>query len=117
MTRAPARECAPIQLRRPRRPFPIPESLSHIVEAFGGEFDPPWTPVGFTLSRSKYGTVVGLQHGRYWWNISHMTGIYPPSFKEARKWVAAYAAQHGQRVTEMRRGKYCWEFPEVASGV
>jgi hypothetical protein len=119
MTRAPAaREREVVQLRQPRRPFPIPDSMARVVEVFGSEFDPPWTPVGFTLQRSKEGTMIGLQHGRFWWNLSHMIGVYPASFKEARQWVNAYAAQHGQSVTEMRRVEHGpgWEFPPQSDG-
>jgi hypothetical protein len=100
-----------IALRQARKPFPIPESAGIVLPVLGLGFDAPWTRVGFTLSRCKEGTEIGLQHGKFWWNLSHLLNVYPPSFKEARKWIAVYAAQHGQTVTEMRRQGPRWVFP------
>jgi len=39
------------------------------------------------------------------WNASALHDHWPPSFVEARKWVAAFAARYGQAIIEKKREK------------
>lgn len=103
-------------LKRPRKPFPIPDSAAVVLPILGCEFDPPWAPIGFSLQRAKEGVNIGLQHGKFWWSLSYLLNVYPPTFREARKWIAAYAAQHGQTVVEMKRNGPRWVFPDPEPG-
>ena len=89
------------QLKLPTRPFPIPEEMVLVCETFGFQLPRTSGEIGYTLTRRKEGTEIGLQQDGHWWNLSHLTGVYPPSFNEARKWIANYAAQRGQTAHEL----------------
>lgn len=111
----------PVSLRLPRRPFPIPDTMVLISQTFGIPFGPIWEECGYTLTRRKEGTEVGLMHGGHWWNLSYITNTYPPSFRDARKWISAYASQRGQSVHEMiwdrGRHRYVEAKPRVDSAI
>jgi hypothetical protein len=104
----------PIKFRR--RPFPIPDTMILISETFGLPFGPVWEECGYTLTRRREGTEVGLMHGGHWWNLSYLTGTYPPGFAAARRWVNGYAAQHGQEVHEMRYDRRIHHYVRVPKG-
>jgi hypothetical protein len=94
------------QLASKRRvPLPWPASFLKVCEVLGLEAPAISEGLCFTLSRCKEGTEIGLQQGSLWWNLSCQINTYPPSFKDARKWVAAYAARYGYTAREVpRRG-------------
>src|SRR6185369_15647322 len=98
------------ELRRARKrvPFPIPESACRVIGAFG--MNDPMTigRVTFRLKTTKKGTEIWFNAPTgpamlFNWNVSAMLDIWPPSFKQARQWVAAYAAGYGQTVEEIRK--------------
>jgi hypothetical protein len=91
-----------IPLKQPRRPFPVPDVMQVMVETFGLDYAPAWTEIGYTLTRRKEGTEIGLRHGKHWWSLSALVDVYPPGFAAARKWIHDYAAQHGQTAHELR---------------
>jgi hypothetical protein len=102
-----------VTLQRPRKPLPKPAAMVEACEIFGIPMPAPWESVGFTLSRSGHGTIIGLCQGGHWWNLSALEGeFYPPSFKAARQWIAAYAARYGTDLREMRynRARHDWVF-------
>ena|SRR6202049_59794 len=92
------------QLRRPRRQMPpLPDSFMVVAQTLGLPAPQITDDLCYTLRRRKEGTEIGLKMGALWWSLSHKTGVYPPGFKAARKWVAAYAARYGWTAREVPR--------------
>lgn len=100
-------------LRRARRRkrIPLPASALSVSGALGLPL--PETFTHFRLRRRKRGTEVWIIGPAYApsstgkmlsmpfsLNLSAMLDVWPASFPEARKWVAAYAAGHGQVLEE-----------------
>jgi len=86
--------------REPAQEFRLPPKLILFFETFG--LSTPKTFDRFLLKRSRRagGTVVYILSGPTMIGLSPLTGIYPPSFKEARKWVAAIAERQGWTLRE-----------------
>lgn len=88
--------------RRSEAPaFDFPASLKIFAETFGTGL--PKTFDRFYLKRSRRGTVVYIQNGALTIGLSPITGIYPKTFKDARKWVAAVAERQNWSMTEVTR--------------
>ena len=94
-------------LRKLRRTtsMPIPESAAKVIEILGScVFPSTLHGVTFKLRHRKRGTEIFLHAPNgFSWNLSYYENIWPVSFAEARKFVHAYAAGHGQTVEEIRR--------------
>lgn len=93
-----------VPLTAPRRqPLPLPDTFVRVADTLGLPGPTLADDVTFTLRRRKEGTEIGLRQGELWWSLSMKTGVYPPSFKEARLWVAAYGLRYGWKVHEEKR--------------
>lgn len=98
------------RLRQPFRPLPIPESACRIIGVLRGGREPVAVgAVTFSLRRRKCGTEVlfcmPTDGGALTWSASLLLDKWPASFAEARQWVSAYLAQHGQEAVETFRHK------------
>jgi hypothetical protein len=98
------------ELRRLRKrvALPIPDSACSIIGALGLFAPDTIGRVAFSLRRRKGGTEIWMhapQSGglAFSWNLSVMLDIHPPSFREARSFVLAYGARHGQLLEERRK--------------
>lgn len=88
---------------RQRQPIPLPADFLTVAETLGLSIPTLADELCFTLTRRKEGTEIGLEQGDLWWSLSYKTGVYPPSFREARAWVSAYAARYGFVAREVPR--------------
>lgn len=81
----------------------MPDAMMMCIDTFG--LRPPTISddLMFTLTRRKEGTEVGLLLAGHWWNLSYLTGTYPPSFRGARQWVTALLIRYGWEATEAPR--------------
>ena len=91
-------------LASPRRlPLPMPAVAGIVIEKFGLPAPRLSDELCFTLKRRKAGTEIGLQKSGHWWSLSYITGVYPPGFAAARKWVASYGARYGYVPREVKQ--------------
>ena len=92
-----------LDLRRARKrvPLPIPADATRIIGDLGGKIQ-RHAPATFSLRRRfvRGGVEVRLHIPGFTWSLSGMVDHYPASFDDARQWVAAYGARHGQIITE-----------------
>ncbi len=89
-----------------RQPLPLPDTFNQVANTLGLPAPTLTDELCYTLRRRKEGTEIGLRQGALWWSLSIKTGVYPPSFRDARKWVAAYAARYGFIAREVPRRIY-----------
>lgn len=94
-------------LKRPRKPFPVPQSACVVIGIMGGEIpSSAYNPVTFRLRQRRSGVEIMFRvrtgaDTAFSWNVTHLEGRVFRTFKEARSWVRAYAARYGQSVTEV----------------
>lgn len=88
--------------RRDQAPaFVFPKSLTVFAETFG--IGLPRRFSRFRLQRSRKGTHVFIGEGPLEINLSAATKTYPPSFKTARRWIAAVAERHAWTLKEVNQ--------------
>ena len=88
-----------VALRRKKRPIPLPADACRVISDLGGSVPDAWN-VRYSLRRCKDGTRVTLSIPGFVWNLSSYENHYPPSFAEARLWVAQYLGRYGQEAIE-----------------
>ena len=88
---------------RKRQPVPIPADACKIISYLGGDVPATVTNVRFRLTTLRKGVEIMLSVPGFSWNLSHTENYWPASFKEARRWIAAYAARYGQTFEEVVR--------------
>lgn len=88
---------------RKRQPIPIPASACRIISDLGGDVPSTVDRVRFRLTTLRKGVQIFLSVPGFGWNLSYTEDVWPKSFKDARKWVAAYAARYGQTFEEVER--------------
>lgn len=85
---------------RKRKPLPWPVEFGRVWSTLGLQVrhsdDMPW----FKLKRRRQGVEVWLTNGLLSVNLSNVTRVWPSTFKEARRWVAAWLAGYGRTATE-----------------
>lgn len=89
-----------IAFKAKQRPIPVPFDACRIFSVFGVNVGSAEHGVTYSLRHRRKGTQIMLHNGRLSWNLSHMLGRYPASYREARAFLATYAAQHGQTFAE-----------------
>jgi hypothetical protein len=95
-----------LRLARKRRPIPIPASACRIISDLGGDQPETVVNVRMRLRTVREGTEINLHVPGFSWNLSHSEKVWPKSFKEARKWAAAYAARYGQTFEEIVKERW-----------
>lgn len=90
-----------LRLARKRQPIPIPASATRIISCLGGDVPTPFYDVKMSLRTCAKGTDIWLSIPGFSWSLSQSENVWPKSFKEARKWAAAYAARYGQTFEEV----------------
>lgn len=95
-----------LRLARKRKPVPIPATATRIIGAMGGSIGSTEYGITFRLRTLRRGVEMWMSIPGFSWSLSESEGVWPASFKEARKWLQAYAARFGQTFEETFPDRY-----------